>query len=74
MYSHNAHRPKRYSILGKRILHVLAAVTLSFAACSAWAQTSATVTVNATSVSGAVPPEGYGLNTYVWDSDLLSTG
>lgn len=70
----STHRPKEHSSSSKRILSFLVAATLPFFACSAWAQTSATVAVNATSVSGAVPPEGYGLNTYVWDSDLLSTG
>ncbi len=57
-----------------RILAVLAAAVLSLSACSAWSQTSATVTINATSVSAVVPPEGYGLNTYVWDSNMFSTG
>ena len=41
---------------------------------SASSQTTATVTVNAASVSATVPPEGYGLNTYVFDGNMLSTG
>jgi Ricin-type beta-trefoil lectin domain-like len=74
MYSHDAQCPKKYSTLRKRILHVLVAATVSVAACSTWAQTTATVTVNASSVSAAVPPEGYGLNTYVWDDNMFSSG
>jgi len=73
MNSHIA-RPQRYIPASKRILAVLAAGALCLPACSAWAQTSATVTVNATSVSAAVPPEGYGLCTYVWDGNMLSSG
>lgn len=59
----------------KRIHTVLAAAALCLLpASSAWSQTTATVTVNAASVSATVPPEGYGLNTYVFDGNMLSTG
>jgi hypothetical protein len=58
----------------KRVLIVLALVALCLPACSAWAQTTATVTVNATDVSAAVPPEGYGLDTAVYDNYLISSG
>ncbi|NYF77830.1 hypothetical protein [Granulicella arctica] len=74
MTSHIAQLPQ-WNITTRKLLHtVLAAAALCLPACSAWAQTTATVTVNATSVSAGVPPEGYGLNTYVWDSNMLSSG
>jgi hypothetical protein len=65
---------RRYVSARELLLTVLAAAALCLPACSAWSQTTATVTVNATSVSAAVPPEGYGLNTYVYDGDITSSG
>jgi alpha-L-arabinofuranosidase len=53
---------------------VLAAAALCLPTCSALAQTSAAVTVNAASVSGAVPPKGYGVDTAVYDNDLTASG
>ncbi|MGA2653388.1 MAG: hypothetical protein ABSF28_22930 [Terracidiphilus sp.] len=63
-----------YSPARKRILIVLAVGAQCLPPYSNWAQTTATVTVNATSVSAAVPPEGYGLDTAVYDNYLLSSG
>jgi len=74
MNSHIAHPPQSQLLLRKRIHIVLAGAAFCLSACSAWAQTTATVTVNAASVSAAVPPEGYGLNTYVFDGNMLSSG
>jgi hypothetical protein len=74
MISHIAPRPLRYLPASKRVLAVLAASALCLPAYSAWPQTTATVTVNATSVSAAVPAEGYGVDTAVYDSYLTSSG
>jgi hypothetical protein len=74
MNSHIAQRPQRYIPASKRVCAVLAAAALCLLACSAWSQTAATVTVNASSVSGAVPPEGYGVDTAVYDGNLTSSG
>jgi hypothetical protein len=74
MYSKIAQRSERTTRTRKRIQIALAAAALCLPACPAWAQTTATVTVNAASVSATVPPEGYGLNTYVFDGNMLSTG
>jgi hypothetical protein len=52
----------------------MAVSALCLAAPSAWSQTTATVTVNASSVSATVPPEGYGLNTYVFDAFMTTSG
>src|SRR6202011_1123604 len=52
---------------------VLAAAALCVPA-FAWPQNTATVTVNATSVRAAVPPQGYGVDTSVYDNDLTSSG
>lgn len=53
-------------------------IILAFAVClaagSASSQTTSTVTVNATSVDAAVPPEGYGVDTSVYDGDLTASG
>lgn len=57
----------------KRLCAVLAAAALCVPA-FAWSQTTATVTVNATSVSAAVPSEGYGVDTSVYDNNLTSSG
>ena len=65
---------QRYPLVRKRLHTLLAAAALCLSACSAWAQTTASVTVNASSVSAAVPAEGYGLNTYVWDSNMFASG
>ena len=65
--------PKRL-LARKRILTILAAAASCLPACSAWSQTTATVTVNATSTSAEVPPEGYGLNTYVFDAYMTTSG
>ena len=73
MNSHITQRLQKYIPASKGILTVLA-TALCLPACSAWSQTSATVTVNAGSVNAAVPAEGYGLCTYVWDSNMLSSG
>ena len=73
MYSRGAQGNKK-KVPRKRILPVLAAAAFSLLACSAWAQTTATVTVNAASVSATVPPEGYGVDTAVYDGDLTANG
>ena len=57
---------------GKRLLGHLAVAPLLLPVCSAWSQTSATVTVNASSVITAVPPEGYGVNAALWDTYVIS--
>ncbi|MGA2216730.1 MAG: hypothetical protein ABSG51_01500 [Terracidiphilus sp.] len=69
-----AQRSQRYMPGRKRIQIALAAAALCLPACSAGAQTSATVTVNTTSVSATVPPEGYGVDTAVYDGGLTATG
>jgi len=74
MNSHIAQLHNKYLPARKRIHTVLAVAAIFLTACSAWAQTTATVAVNATSVSAAVPSEGYGLNTYVWDSNMFASG
>jgi len=56
-----------------RVLATIAVVCLAFR-CAAFGQTTATVTVNAGSVSAPVPPEGYGLCTYVYDADMTTAG
>ena len=57
----------------KLLLTVLATASC-LSACSVWSQTTATVTANPTSVSAPVAPEGYGLNTYVFDACMTSSG
>jgi hypothetical protein len=74
MNSHIAQRILRNTPARKRIHAVLAAVALCLPACSALSQTTATVTVNAASVSATVPPEGYGVDTAVYDGDLTASG
>ena len=69
-----AQRILRNTPARKRIHAVLAAVALCLPACSALSQTTASVTVNATSVSAAVPPEGYGVDTAVYDGGLTASG
>ena len=72
--SHIEQFSQRYKRSRKRIHFVLIIAAFCLPACSAWAQTTATVAVNASSVSTAVPPQGYGLNTYVFDGNMLSSG
>ena len=74
MNSHIAQRPQSYVPGRKRILTLLAAAASCLPACPAWSQTTSTVTVNAASVSATLPPEGYGLNTYVYDNYMISSG
>ncbi len=74
MNPHIAQCPQRYVTENKCLLAVLAAAALCLPACSAWSQTTSTVTVNATSVSAAVPSEGYGVDTSVYDGDLTASG
>jgi len=69
-----AQRAQRLLLARKLLLTVLAAAALCLAACSAWSQTTAAVTVNATSLSAPVAPEGYGLNTYVFDAYMTTSG
>jgi hypothetical protein len=57
----------------KRLFAILAPAALCVPA-FAWSQTTATVTVNATTVSAAVPSEGYGVDTSVYDNNLTSSG
>jgi hypothetical protein len=58
---------------GKRLLGLLAVAPLLLPVCSAWSQTSATVTVNAASVIAPVPAEGYGVNAALWDTYVISS-
>jgi hypothetical protein len=58
----------------KRIQMALAASVFCLTACTVWAQTTATVTVNAAAVSATVPPEGYGVDTAVYDGGLTASG
>jgi len=71
MNSHIAHL-SQWTAVGRKI--ILSAAVLSLPICAAWSETTATVTVNASSVSATVPPEGYGLNTDVYDSYMVSSG
>jgi len=65
----------RFHPLKKRQFKAFVATAAFCLSClPVWSETSATVTVNASSVSYPVPPEGYGLCTYVWDSNMLSSG
>lgn len=59
--------------LRKRILPLATAAFCSLT-WSVSAQTTATVTVNAAPVSAVVPPEGYRVDTAVYDSDLTASG
>jgi alpha-L-arabinofuranosidase len=75
MNLHIAQHSETSGTTRKRIHTVLAAAALCLLpAGSAWSQTTSAVTVNAASVSATVPPEGYGLNTYVFDGNMLSSG
>jgi hypothetical protein len=62
----------QWTVLARKLL--LAAAAFCLPTCSALAQTTATVNINASSVSATVPPEGYGLNTYVYDGNMLASG
>lgn len=74
MNSQIAQLPQSCAPLRKRIHALLAAAGCCLPACSIWAQTTASVTVNTASVSAAVPPEGYGVDTAVYDGDLTASG
>jgi hypothetical protein len=76
MDSHVAQYPNPASFVTprKRIHIALLAAALCLPACTAWAQTTATVAVIATSVSSTVPPEGYGVDTAVYDGGLTASG
>jgi hypothetical protein len=52
----------------------VATAALCLLGSAAWSETSATVNVNAASVSATVPSEGYGLNTYTFDGQMLDNG
>jgi hypothetical protein len=58
----------------RRLLAVLAAYALCLSACSAWSQTTATVSVNAASTEATVEPEAYGVDCSVYDGYLTYTG
>ncbi|HEY0759891.1 MAG TPA: RICIN domain-containing protein [Acidisarcina sp.] len=49
-------------------------IALTISALPASAQTSASVSVNASSTTNTVPPEGYGVDTAVYDGSLTSSG
>lgn len=55
-------------------LAVLLAAGLPIGAGGAQAQTSATVTVTAGTSLATIPPAAFGLNSAVWDGDLLDSG
>ena len=74
MDSHFARYIPSFLTPGKRIHIALAAAALCLPSCSAWAQTTATVAVNTASVSATVPPEGYGVDTAVYDGGLTASG
>jgi hypothetical protein len=67
-------RSQRTRTTRKRIQIALAAAALCLPGSMGWAQTTATVTVNPASVSATVPPEGYGVDTAVYDGDLTASG
>jgi hypothetical protein len=69
-----AQRRQRYLPASKRILAVLPAAAICLAACSVWSQTTATVSVNASSTMSTVSPVAYGVDTSVYDGDLTASG
>ena len=77
MFSTQKISPQAVSdLLLRKPLHraLAVAVAVLLFASAAWSQTSATVSVNATSVTAAVPSEGYGVDTAVYDGYLVSSG
>jgi hypothetical protein len=49
-------------------------IALCLSSIQLWGQTSASVSVNAGVTAAAVPPEGYGVDTAVYDNYLTTTG
>lgn len=59
--------------MSKHILASLAGAIFCLPAYAAWARTTSTV-VHATSIDAAVPPEGYEVDTSVYDNGLTASG
>jgi len=62
------HPPKKWQFKA-----LVATAAFCLIGSAAWSQTTATVSVNASSVIAPVPPQGYGVNAAIYDADVISS-